>query len=95
MYNIKYLNVRSDFVNRFKIVFGKVFKSFKRTLGLVLSYLGSYLLMALPLNAIISGAVGGDVGSDILGILLIILSVVGLISFIDTIIYQVKSYSGE
>ena len=78
-------------MNHFSIIFGRIFKLFKRALGLILSYIGSLGLMLAPIDRLYNSAAD----SIVLSILLLALSILGLISFIDTIIYQVKSYSGE
>jgi len=75
-------------MDSFRFALAKVFMSFKRTIGLALSYLSGLLICFIPLGIIY------DEWFDnvILNFLLVIASIVGIIVIIDTVILQVKTY---
>lgn len=75
-------------MNRFQFIWLMIFKSIKRTLGLLVSYVSSALLMLL---AYIMAWYGSD--SSIIAIFSIVIFFVGFIGLIDTIVWQVKSYN--
>ena len=78
-------------MNKFQFLIANVFKKFKRTLSLMLSYFGSIGLMIFA-AAFFTDPPEDEAGILILIIFFIIIFIIGLIAFIDTIIYQAKSY---
>ena len=68
-------------MNRFQFIWLMIFKSIKRTLGLLVSYVSSALLMLL---AYIMAWYGSDSS---------IIAIFSIVILIDTIVWQVKSYN--
>lgn len=76
-------------MNRFQFIWLMIFKSIKRTLGLLVSYVSSVILMMLAYSMVQPGSGA----STVMAIISIVIFFIGLIGFIDTIVWQVKSYN--
>lgn len=78
----------------FKIIIKSIFKHIGRTISLTLLYISSFLMVFFSVN--LGFNVGyyakTDLGVFFLSLITLILMMIGLIVFIDTVIFQVKSW---